>query len=138
MRQKEAAMRFAQEVDVAKQERQFESFCKGGDGISTLMKPRPRRFNLQIELRYRARGEGQWYTGTTRNISCSGILFQGEELFEPTTPLEMNLKLPKETMGARAAEVMCQGMVMRSEGPVTEDDAPLMASIISHFRFVRP
>jgi hypothetical protein len=101
-------------------------------------KGRARRFDLRITLRYRENGEGQWHRGVTRNISYSGVLFQGEGWAEPQTPLELSLTLPRDVTGGWAAEVVCRGKVMRSERGGTEGGASLIASSISHYRFVRP
>jgi hypothetical protein len=101
-------------------------------------KARARRFELQIPLRYRADGEGDWHLGTTVNISRSGVLFQGEDWTEPRTPLEMTLLLPREIGVQCAAEVVCRGTVMRSERRGNEGGGPLIASRISHYRLVRP
>jgi hypothetical protein len=101
-------------------------------------KVRAQRFELQIPLRYRADGEDDWHRGTTRNISRSGVLFQGEGWAEPFTCLEMTLLLPRETGVERAAEVVCRGTVTRSERRGSEGGGPLIATSISHYRLVRP
>jgi hypothetical protein len=108
------------------------------DGVAVTDKERARRFELQIALRYRANGGGDWHRGTTRNISRSGVLFQGEEWAEPRTPLEMTLQLPKEIGVDRAAEVVCRGTVTRSERGGSDGGGPLIATRISHYRLVRP
>jgi hypothetical protein len=53
-----------------------------------------RCLELQMPLRCRADGEGDWRRGTSRNISRSGALFEGERWAEPHTALEMTLLLP--------------------------------------------
>jgi len=110
---------------------------EGGD-VAVADKGRARRFELQIVLRYRANGEGHWHRGITKNISYSGVLFHGEEWTEPRTPLELSLALPKESTGGWAAEVVCQGMVTRSEQRGSDGGGALIATRISHYRFVRP
>lgn len=99
---------------------------------------RARRFELQIALRYRANGESHWHRGVTRNISYSGVLFHGEGWTEPRTPLEISLALPKDMTGKWSAEVVCRGTVMRSERHGSEGGGSLIATSISHYRFVRP
>jgi hypothetical protein len=101
-------------------------------------KARAQRFELQIPLRYRADGEGNWHRGTTKNISRSGVLFQAEDWAEPRTRLEMTLLLPREIGVERAAEVVCRGTVTRSERRGSEGGSPLIATRISHYRLVRP
>ena len=107
-------------------------------GIAVGDKGRAQRFELQIPLRYRAEGEGDWHRGTTRNISRSGVLFQGEDWAEPRTSLEMTLLLPRETGVELGAEVVCRGMVTRSERRGSEGGGPFIAFRISHYRLVRP
>jgi len=108
-------------------------------GVVTLRdKTRAQRFELQLPLRYRTEGDGGWHTGTTRNISRSGVLFYGDDWAEPSTRLEMTLLLPRETGVDRAAEVLCRGTVTRSERRGIEEGGPLIAIRISHYRLVRP
>lgn len=109
-----------------------------GGGIAVADKGRARRFDLQIALRYRANGEGHWLRVVTRNMSCSGVLFHGEDWTEPRTPLEISLALPKETIGGLAAEVVCRGTVTRSERRGSNGGGALIATRISHYRVVRP
>ena len=101
-------------------------------------KNRPRRFGIQIRLRYRLNGGSKWWEGTTYNISRSGVLFRGEEFAEPNTPLEMTFVLPAEILGARSAEVFCKGTVIWSERPKDAGAFPALASTISQYRLIRP
>ncbi len=106
--------------------------------VAVADKARARRYELQIPLRYRANGDGDWHRGTTRNISRSGVLFQAEDWAEPRTLLEMTLLLPREMGMDRAAEVFCRGTVMRAERNGSDTGTPLIAIRISHYRLVRP
>ena len=99
---------------------------------------RGQRFRLRMEMRYRASGEGCWRKGVTTNISYSGVLFHGEDWAEPHTPIELRLRLPKDVVGDEAGEVCCRGTVTRSERGGDDVVGPLIASRISHYRFVRP
>jgi hypothetical protein len=109
-----------------------------GNGRSTVEKGRARRFELQIALRYRANGESHWHKGVTKNISYSGVLFEAENDADPKTLLELSLALPKHVTGGWPAEVVCKGTVMRSERGGDGRSGSLIASSISHYRFVRP
>jgi PAS domain S-box-containing protein len=75
---------------------------------------RARRFNLHLPLRYRPLGEKSWRSGTTENISRSGLLFQAQESLLPNALLEISLVLPPEIAGLAATEVICRGEVVRS------------------------
>ena len=78
---------------------------------------RAQRFHLHLPLRYRRLGEQQWHVGTTENISRSGLLFQGDELLQPSSQLEINLVLPAEIAGLSETEVVCRGEVVRTIEP---------------------
>ena len=75
---------------------------------------RAQRFKLQVPLKYRLLGESVWRNGTTENISRSGMLFRVEETIQPNAQLEITLMLPAEIAGLPAAEVICQGEVVRT------------------------
>jgi hypothetical protein len=109
-----------------------------GDSVAVAEKVRAQRFEIQITLRYRLNGDTHWRKGVTKNISCSGVLFQGENWADPNTPLEISLVLPREATGASAAEVVCRATVTRSERCATNDRGALIATRISRYRFVRP
>ena len=102
------------------------------------VKTRAKRFGIQMDLRYQLSGESKWRKGTTENISFSGVLFQGEESAKTNTPLEMRLVLPAEILGVRCAEVVCRGIVVRSEGPKGAGVGPTLATTIARYRFIRP
>ena len=107
------------------------------DAVGASEKTRAQRFELHIPIRYRAGGEADWHQGTTRNISRSGVLFEGEDWAEPRCHLELTLRLPRENGVDRAAEVACRGTVMRSERGGSEEGGHLIAISISHYRLVR-
>ena len=96
---------------------------------------RARRFNLHLPLRYRLLGETNWRPGTTENISRSGLLFQAQEMLEPSAQLEINLVLPSEIAGLAATEVVCRGEVVRSIGPQGPELSPALAAKILQYHF---
>jgi hypothetical protein len=102
------------------------------------IKNRAPRFAIQMRLRYRPSGESKWWKGTIDNISRSGVLFRGEGYAQPNTHLEMSFVLPHEIFGVRSAEVLCRGVVVRSERPNGTEAFSALASTISHYRFIRP
>lgn len=98
---------------------------------------RPRRFGLQLPLRYRVRGERTWRRGETENISSSGVLFRGEIFAEMNTPLELCLTMPAVNSEG-AAEMICRGTIVRSMRAVERHELSTLAVRILHSRLVRP
>jgi PAS domain S-box-containing protein len=96
---------------------------------------RAQRFQLHLPLRYRRLGENEWHVGTTENISRSGILFQADELLQPSAQLEINLVLPAEIAGLSATEVICRGEVVRTVEPHGETLSPALAARILQYHF---
>jgi PAS domain S-box-containing protein len=96
---------------------------------------RAQRFQLQLPLKYRQLGQDNWRTGTTENISRSGMLFHAEEAIPNNVQLEINLVLPAEIAGLAAAEVVCRGEVVRSSNPGIKIRPALAAKILQyHFQ----
>jgi PAS domain S-box-containing protein len=96
---------------------------------------RAQRFNLHLPLKYRQVGEIGWRNGTTENISRSGLLFQAEELLQPTVQLEINLVLPAEIAGLSPTEVVCRGEVVRAVAPGDPTMSPALAAKILQYHF---
>jgi PAS domain S-box-containing protein len=96
---------------------------------------RAQRFQLHLPMKYRQLGEDNWKSGTTENISRSGMLFRAEEAVPNNVQLEINLVLPAEIAGLAAAEVVCRGEVVRSMGSGLEMRPALAAKILQyHFQ----
>jgi len=96
---------------------------------------RAQRFQLHLPLRYRRLGEKDWHVGTTENISRSGMLFQADEMLQPSAQLEINLVLPAEIAGLSATEVVCRGEVVRTVEPHGETLSPALAARILQYHF---
>ena len=96
---------------------------------------RAQRFQLHLPLRYRRLGEDVWHEGTTENISRSGMLFQADEVLQPSSQLEINLVLPAEIAGLSATEVVCRGEVVRTIEPHGESLSPALAARILQYHF---
>jgi PilZ domain len=79
--------------------------------------PRAPRYAVQMPIQYRLLGSSAWRDGTTENISRSGVLFRCARVLEHSTWLEMNLSLPAEIAGERAANVICRGRIVRAIVP---------------------
>ena len=96
---------------------------------------RAQRFNLQLPLKYRLAGAGDWRKGTTENISRSGLLFRAEEVIPPKARLEINLVLPPQIAGLSATEVFCRGEVVRALEPERPAMSPALAAKILEYKF---
>ena len=96
---------------------------------------RAQRFQLQLPLRYRRIDEEKWHEGQTKNISRSGMLFQGEDFLQPSVILEINLVLPAEIAGLSPTEVFCRGEIVRTVTGVGEEVSPALAAKILQYRF---
>lgn len=96
---------------------------------------RAQRFKLELPIRYRPLGEPDWRSGTTENISRSGVLFRAEEALQPMAQLEISLVLPPEIAGLSAAEVVCRGEVVRTIEPDSATLHPALAAKILQYHF---
>src|SRR5580704_16632443 len=93
------------------------------------------RFHIQLPLRYRRLGEKEWHVGETENISRSGMLFQADEILQPSAQLEINLVLPAEIAGLSATEVVCRGEVVRTVEHKGDPMHPALAARILQYHF---
>lgn len=96
---------------------------------------RAQRFHLHLPLRYRRLGENEWHVGKTENISRSGMLFEADELLQPSAQVEINLVLPAEIAGLSATEVVCRGEVVRTVEHRGEAMSPALAARILQYHF---
>jgi len=98
---------------------------------------RATRYDIQMGVRYRASGETEWRDGQTENISRSGVLLRVSEALKVSALVEMRFSLPLEMGGEKAAEVFCQGWIVRALPPSTTEKVPVMAAKILEYHFVR-
>jgi PAS domain S-box-containing protein len=96
---------------------------------------RAQRFQLHLPLRYRRLGEKDWHSGKTENISRSGMLFQADEVLQPSSQLEINLVLPAEIAGLSETEVVCRGEVVRTVEGQQGSISPALAARILQYHF---
>ena len=96
---------------------------------------RAQRFQLHLPLRYRRLGEKDWHDGKTENISRSGMLFQADEVLQPSSQLEINLVLPAEIAGLSETEVVCRGEVVRTVEGQEGAISPALAARILQYHF---
>ncbi len=104
-------------------------------GAEEIPPTRAQRFQLHLPLRYRRLGEEDWHVGTTENISRSGMLFQADEVLQPSAQLEINLVLPQEIAGLSATEVVCRGEVVRTVEHNGSTLTPALAARILQYHF---
>ena len=96
---------------------------------------RAQRFQLHLPLRYRRLGEKEWHSGKTENISRSGMLFQADDLLQPSSQLEINLVLPAEIAGLSGTEVVCRGEVVRTVETQSSTMPAALAARILQYHF---
>jgi PAS domain S-box-containing protein len=106
-----------------------------GGGFEGASLSRAPRFYLQLPLKYRQLDEQTWHDGETRNISRSGLLFEAEDLLQPSVQLEINLVLPAEIAGLSPTEVICRGEIVRSVKRDQEEMPPALAAKILQYHF---
>ena len=98
--------------------------------------PRAPRFRMHLPLRYRSSESDAWLSGTTENVSATGVLFVVDQIKEAGTPIEMTLLMPKEILGRFTSRVICHGRVVRTVVP-TKGGQLAMAATIASYRFAR-
>ncbi len=89
---------------------------------------RAQRYSIHLPVHYRCRGEREWHRGITENISCTGLLFRGDELLRRDTPVEISFSLPPEITGRTEVRVACAGYIVRTVAPSQPEEPPLLAA----------
>ncbi len=74
---------------------------------------RAKRFPLRLPVKYRGAGEKRWFTGTTDNVSCSGMLIRGRHALSPAARVELLLTMPGQLAGDARVVAFCNGQVVR-------------------------
>lgn len=95
---------------------------------------RARRFDLRVPVRYRAFGGDDWHTGSSENMSRTGLLFRADRLLPVSTPIEVLVTLP---IGPEGSEIRCRGRVVRAVPSAAPHSLPALATTISTYRFLR-
>jgi hypothetical protein len=80
----------------------------------TIRPQRAPRFNLRKTLRYRVPGQPGWHIGKTKNISQSGVLFEGERSLGPNTPVKMSFLVRDRSSGQAVGVILCAGHIVRT------------------------
>jgi hypothetical protein len=92
------------------------------------------RFRLDLTVRYRAVGDGEWRQAKTGNISSTGVLVRAEDAVPVDTRLELRVTLSVNDPAARNGEVACVGRVVRVVG-APEGSAQGFAVAIDEYAF---
>src|SRR5208282_2359965 len=98
---------------------------------------RAERFAVQIPVRYRIPLSPDWFEARTENVSYTGVLFRTENIFRPTTIVEMRLELPTINPDGSHAEVVCKCEVVRVEQNRGGGIPPAIAVAIHYYRLTR-
>ena len=101
------------------------------------MIPRAERFPMRIPLAYRATGDSEWLSGTTANISASGVLFVADSILEPGAPVEMRLVFPGRTADVPHGRVMCHGRIVRVQPLASAEGRSALAATIANYRLLK-
>lgn len=100
--------------------------------------PRALRYEIQLQVRYRASGDQYWSKGVTANLSRSGILVEGEigELRAPGGPkpaLDVVVELPR-TERTSLRQIRCHGTLARTVAPSAPRSLPSVAVAVTGYR----
>ena len=99
------------------------------------MPERAQRYAIALPMRYRRVGEKTWATGTTVNISRSGVVFEGERSVDREAAIELVLTMPVDV--ADGARVVARGVIVRAVAEGVADAPRAFAATIADYSFVR-
>jgi len=88
------------------------------------------RVHAEIPLEFRKVGEFGWKTGTTRDISLSGVLFWTDPALKVGTPVEMQYSPPAEANWTTGIQVTCRARIVRTQPTLSSADKPACAAKI--------
>lgn len=92
---------------------------------------RCKRFAIRIPVLYRSSNEPHWRSGVSQDISCTGILFRGEEALAPNSRLLLRFVVPRELAGEAPVEITCNAFVIRQEPlPHAERERSIAAAFL--------
>lgn len=91
---------------------------------------RAARIRAAVPLHIREVGGFGWRTGTTENISQSGVLFQVDKVMKVGTPVEMQYSPPVQVTWAKDCQVSCRGKIVRTQAAPSPTNKPACAAKI--------
>lgn len=89
--------------------------------------PRAPRFVVDLQLRYRPIGESIWRDGRSKNVSCTGVLFQTDAALTRDTAIELLLEMPAEIPHSKGM-LLRRGRIVRGVPPSSLRDRPAFAA----------
>ena len=92
---------------------------------------------MQIPMKYRGTGSSDWLSGTTANISASGVLFVADSILERGVPLEMRFVFPGRIASVPRGRVMCHGRIVRVQPLASAGNRPTLAATIANYRLLK-
>jgi hypothetical protein len=98
---------------------QTRSTVTAGTEIQIGTVGRAKRFEIEVPVMYRAKGESEWRTGKSKNISRTGVMFVAEDSIPVGTELEIHIVLngmaaPQPEAEPATTPVACKGEVVRN------------------------
>jgi len=94
---------------------------------------RAARIRAVVPLHIREVGGFGWRTGTTENISQSGVLFQVDKVMKVGTPVEIQYSPPVQVTWATNSQVSCRGKIVRTQpAPSPTNKAACAAKIVTY------
>ena len=104
-----------------------------------------KRFEVQLPIRIHLSDSAQEQSGTTANVSVSGVYLRAskagdieEPAWRPGATVEFDITLPSEAIGAETdVRIHCRGRVVRVEPLTGEQASKGLACVIDKYEFVR-
>ena len=100
------------------------------------MKPRARRFDMKLPLRFRVLPAEVWHQGELENISRSGVLFRAGVPLDVADRIELAFSLAEVNADSALATVVCEARVARTQSPDSASQPPVFAATITRYRLV--
>ena len=100
--------------------------------------PRERRHAHVVPVQYRVAGSAEWLSGTSENLSRSGVLFRAESRVEEGAAIEVELEMPQDITGDAQTKVVCRAKVARLtvvEATSKKPESFLIACSIDDYNF---
>lgn len=91
------------------------------------------RIRAVVPLHIREVGGFGWRTGTTEDISQSGVLFKVDKPLKVGTPVELQYSPPVQVTWATNSQVSCRGKIVRAQpAPSPASKAACAAKIVNY------